>query len=85
MVHGERSPKIRVPHRVYKLLGDGRLTEFMEMTRENHERGFVMLQGHLLHESDRTGDRRYQDLLEWLKKHKQEFFFGVAYGFEDGR
>jgi len=85
MVHGERSPKIRVPHRVYELLGDGRLGEFMDMTRENHERGFVMLQSHLLHESDRTGDPRYQDLLEWLKKHKQEFFFGVSYGFEDGR
>ena len=85
MVHGERSPKIKVPHRVYELLGDARLTEFMEMTRENHERGFVMLQSHLLHESDRTGDRGYKDFLEWLKKHKQEFFFGVSYGFEDGR
>jgi hypothetical protein len=85
MIHGERSPKIRVPHRVYELLGDARLTEFMEMTRENHERGFVMLQSHLLHEADRTGERRYQDLLEWVKKHKQEFFFGVTYGFEDGR
>lgn len=85
MVRGERSPKIRVPHRVYELLGDARLAEFMEMTRENHERGFVMLQGQLLREADRTGDRRYQDLLEWLKKHKQEFFFGITYGFEDGR
>jgi hypothetical protein len=85
MVHGERNPKIRVPHRVYELLGDAGLARFMEMTRENHERGFVMLQSHLLHESDRTGDRRYQDLLEWLKKHRQEFFFGVSYGFEDGR
>jgi hypothetical protein len=85
MVHGERSPKIKVPHRVYELLGDARLAQFMEMTRENHERGFVMLQSHLLHESDRTGDRRYLDLLVWLKKHKQEFFFGVTYGLEDGR
>ena len=85
MVHGERNPKIRVPHRVYGLLGDGRLAEFMEMTRENHERGFVMLESHLLHEADRTGDMRYHDLLDWLRKHKQEFFFGVSYGFEDGR
>ena len=85
MVHGERNPRVKVPHRVYELLVDPRLTEFMEMTRENHERGFVMLQSHLLHEADRTGDRRYHDLLEWLKKHKQEFFFGVTYGFEDGR
>ncbi|HMK15970.1 MAG TPA: hypothetical protein VK450_03515 [Methanomicrobiales archaeon] len=74
-----------MPHRVYELLADARLGEFMEMTRENHERGFVMLQSHLLHEADRTGDSRYHDLLEWLKKHKQEFFFGVTYGFEDGR
>ena len=85
MVHGEQHPKIRVPHRVYELLGDPRLAEFLEMTRKNHERGFVMLQSHLLHEADRTGDPRYQDLLDWLKKHKQEFFFGVSYGFEDGR
>jgi hypothetical protein len=85
MVQGERNPKVRVPHRVYELLGDARLAVFMEMTRENHERGFVMLQSHLLHESDRTGDRRYLDLLDWLKKHRQEFFFGVTYGFEDGR
>ena len=85
MAQGERNPKVRVPHRVYEPLGDPRLAEFMEMTRENHERGFVMLQSHLLHEADRTGDRRYHDLLEWLKKHKQEFFFGVTYGFEDGR
>ena len=74
-----------MPHRVYELLGDGGLARFIEMTRENHERGFVMLQGHLLHEADRTGDPRYQDLLDWLRKHKQEFFFGVSYGFEDGR
>ena len=67
MAHGEGNPRIRVPHRVYDLLGDPRLGEFMEMTRENHERGFVMLQGHLLHESDRTGDRRYGELLDWLK------------------
>jgi hypothetical protein len=85
MVHGERNPKIRVPHRIYELLGDPKLAQFMEMTRENHERGFVMLQSHLLHESDRTGDGRYRDLLEWLKKHRQEYFFGVTYGFEDGR
>jgi hypothetical protein len=85
MVHQEKSPKIRVPHRVYELIMDGRLAEFMDMTRENHERGFVMLQSHLLREYDRTGDRRHQDLLDWLKKHKQEFFFGVSYGFEDGR
>jgi hypothetical protein len=85
MVHGEQNPKIRVPHRVFELLNDGRLAEFMEMTRENHERGFVMLESHLLRESDRTGDRRYGDLLEWLKKHRQEFFFGVSDGFEDGR
>jgi hypothetical protein len=85
MVHGEQGPKIRVPHRVYELLSDAGLAEFMEMARENHERGFVMLQSHLLHEADRTGDPRYRDLLEWLKKHKQEFFFGVTYGFEDGR
>jgi hypothetical protein len=85
MVHGERGPKIRVPHRVYELLGDPRLAEFLEMTRENHERGFVMLQSHLLHEADRTGDRRPRDLLEWLKKHREEFFFGVSHGFEDGR
>jgi hypothetical protein len=85
MVHGEQNPRIRVPHRVYELLTDARLGEFMEMTRENRERGFVMLQSHLLHEADRTRDPRYHDLLEWLKKHKQEFFFGVSYGFEDGR
>ena len=85
MVHGEGNPRIRVPHRVYELLGDPRLGEFMEMTRENHERGFVMLQSHLLHEADRTGDRRFGELLEWLKKHRQEFFFGVSYGFEDWR
>ena len=85
MVHGAENPKIRVPHRVYELLADGRLAGFMDMARENHDRGFVMLEGHLLHEADRTGDRRYADLLDWLKKHKQEFFFGVSYGFEDGR
>jgi len=85
MVRGAENPKIRVPHRVYELLGDPRLTEYLEMTRENHERGFVMLQSHLLHEADRSGDRRYHDLLDWLKKHKQEYFFGVSYGFEDGR
>jgi hypothetical protein len=85
MVHGETNPRIRVPHRVYELLGDARLAEFMGMTRENHERGFVMLESYLLREADRTGDSRYQDLLAWLKKHKQEYFFGVSYGFEDGR
>ncbi len=85
MVHGEQNPWIKVPHRVYELLGDPGLSHYLEMTRENHERGFVMLQGHLLHEADRTGDTRFRDLLEWIKKHKQEFFFGVTYGFEDGR
>ncbi|HTY52404.1 MAG TPA: hypothetical protein VMB35_04360 [Methanomicrobiales archaeon] len=85
MVHGAENPKIRVPHRVYELLEDARLAGFMDMARENHDRGFVMLEGHLLHEADRTGDRRYRELLDWLKKHKQEFFFGVSYGFEDGR
>ena len=85
MVPGEQNPKIRVPHRVYEALGDPRLAEYLEMTRENHERGFVMLQSHLLHEADRTGDRRFGELLDWLKKHRQEFFFGVSYGFEDGR
>ena len=84
MVHGERNPPIRVPHRVYELLGDARLAEFMEMARENRERGFVMLESHLLREADRTGERRYGDLLGWLKKHRQEFFFGVSHGFEDG-
>ncbi|MDD1667123.1 MAG: hypothetical protein LUO96_01515 [Methanomicrobiales archaeon] len=85
MAHGDQRPKVRVPHRVYELLGDPRLARHLEMTRENHERGFVMLQSHLLHEADRTGDTRYTDLLDWLKKHRQEFFFGVTYGFEDGR
>jgi hypothetical protein len=85
MVRGDRSPKVRVPHRVYELLRDARLAEFLEMTRENHERGFVMLESHLLHEADRSGDRRSLDLLDWLKKHRQEFFFGVSHGFEDGR
>jgi hypothetical protein len=51
MVHGEKGPKIRVPRRVYELLGDAQLREYLDMTRENHERGFVMLQSHLLRES----------------------------------
>ncbi len=84
MVHGEQN-RMKVPHRVYELLKDPGLAEYIEMTRENRQRGFVMLESHLLREADRTGDPRYRDLLDWLSKHRQEFFFGVASGFEDGR
>ena len=77
--------KIKVPRDVFDVLETLRSGGFLDIARKEKEKGFLIALTHCKFEYEKRKDAKFMNTYEWLKKHKQEFFFGVTYGFEDGR
>lgn len=84
MTNTGKMPQVKVKRSLLEVMELLKNEGFLDLVKENKEKGYITVLTHLKMEHERTKDERLREAYDWINKHKDTFFWGVNDGFTIG-